>query len=56
VQEFQPVMLETFGHLVDGGLTAANGVVEVPTGPGLGVTVDEERVRAMAAAVAEIEL
>ena len=56
VQEFQPVMLETFGHLVEEELTAAEGFVRVPTGPGLGATVDEERVRAMAAAVVEIKL
>ena len=56
VQEFQPVMLETFGHLVEEGLTAAEGFVRVPTGPGLGVAVNEERVRAMAAAVVEIKL
>ena len=56
VQEFQPVMLETFGHLVEEGLTAAEGFVQVPTGAGLGITVDEGQVRAMAAAVVEIGL
>jgi galactonate dehydratase len=56
VQEFQPVMLETFGHLVEEGLTAAQGCVQVPTGPGLGVTVDEERVGTMAATIVEIKL
>ena len=56
VQEFQPVMLETFGHLVMEGLSAAEGFVQVPTEPGLGVTVDEDRVRAMAASVVEIKL
>jgi galactonate dehydratase len=56
VQEFQPVMLETFGHLVDEKLTASDGVLHVPTGPGLGVGVDEAEVRAMAAAVVDIGL
>jgi galactonate dehydratase len=56
VQEFQPVMLETFGHLVDEKLTASDGVLHVPTGPGLGVSVDEAEVRAMAAAVVDIGL
>ncbi|MFQ6171450.1 mandelate racemase/muconate lactonizing enzyme family protein [Oryzobacter sp. R7] len=56
VQEFQPVMLETFGGLVDGSLTVESGVVVVPEGPGLGVDVDDERVRAMASAEVEIRL
>jgi galactonate dehydratase len=56
VQEFQPVMLETFGDLVGEGLTVADGCVQVPTGSGLGVPVDEERVRAMATAVVELKL
>ena len=56
VQEFQPVMLETFGHLVEEGLTVADGVVQVPRGPGIGVTVDEGRVRAMSGSVVEIGL
>ena len=56
VQEFQPVMLETFGHLVEERLTAADGVVHVPTGPGIGVTVDEGRVRTMASSVVGIGL
>jgi galactonate dehydratase len=56
VQEFQPVMLETFGRLVHDELTVADGFVQVPTGPGLGVTVDESRVRAMSAAIGEIRL
>ena len=56
VQEVQPVMLQTFGHLVEEGLTAADGVVHVPTGPGIGVTVDEGRVRTMASSVVEIGL
>ena len=56
VQEFQPVMLQTFGHLVEEQLTVADGVVHVPTGPGIGVTVDEGRVRAMSDAVVEIGL
>lgn len=56
VQEFQPVMLQTFGHLVEEELAVADGVVRVPTGPGIGVTVDEARVRAMSDAVVEIGL
>lgn len=56
VQEIQPVMLQTFGHLVEEELTVADGVVHVPTGPGIGVTVDEGRVRAMADSVVEIGL
>jgi D-galactarolactone cycloisomerase len=56
VQEFQPVMLQTFAHLVGGALSVANGKAQVPTGPGLGVTVDEDAVRAMATTIVTVEL
>lgn len=56
VQEFQPVMLQTFGHLVGDSLRVAHGKAHVPTGAGLGVTVDEDAVRSIATAVATVEL
>ena len=56
VQEFQPVMLETFGCLMREPLVAVEGVVHVPDGPGLGVSVDEEAVRAMSTSVVEVRL
>jgi galactonate dehydratase len=56
IQEFQPVMLETFAGFVEEELTVADGLVHVPSGPGLGVTVDEPSVREMATATVEIGL
>ena len=56
VQEFQPVMLQTFGHLVGDTLRVAEGKAQVPTGPGLGVSVDEGAVRSMATTIATVEL
>jgi L-alanine-DL-glutamate epimerase-like enolase superfamily enzyme len=49
-------MLETFGCLVREPLVAVEGVVHVPDGPGLGVSVDEEAVRAMSTSVVEVRL
>jgi galactonate dehydratase len=46
VQEFQPVMLERFASLSEVPLRVADGYVEVPTGPGLGIEVDADRVEA----------
>ncbi|WP_404383038.1 mandelate racemase/muconate lactonizing enzyme family protein [Knoellia locipacati] len=56
VQEFQPVMLETFNPLVDQPLTVADGVAHVPTGPGLGIDVDTERVERMSTSRVELGL
>lgn len=56
VQEFQPVMFETFASLVEETLSAEHGAIRVPTGPGLGVNVDEVQVRAMSTGVAEVSL
>ena len=47
VQEFQPVMLETFNPLVSEPLVVSEGVAHVPTGAGLGIEIDVERVREM---------
>lgn len=48
IQELQPVMLDTFNPWLDEPLRVTDGAVEVPTGPGLGFDLDEERVRRMA--------
>lgn len=56
IQELQPVMLETFNPWLAEPLRVIDGAVVVPTGPGLGIDVDEERVRAMAAAVVSLSL
>ncbi|HEV2122435.1 MAG TPA: mandelate racemase/muconate lactonizing enzyme family protein [Chloroflexota bacterium] len=45
VQEFQPVMFETFRPWLTTPLDVAEGELVVPTGPGLGIEVDEERFR-----------
>jgi galactonate dehydratase len=48
VQELQPVMLDTFNPWLADPLRVEEGAVVVPTGPGLGLDLDEERVVAMA--------
>jgi D-galactarolactone cycloisomerase len=46
--EFQPRTIDTANRILSSPLvTTSDGYVEVPTGPGLGVTVDESAVRAM---------
>lgn len=54
VQEFQPLMHETFRCLASEPLTVVDGVAHVPTGPGLGITVDSERVAAMSTSSVEV--
>ena len=44
VQEYQPVMLETFNPWLDRPLVVDEGQLVVPTGPGLGLELDEERI------------
>lgn len=56
VQEFQPVMLDTFNPLVEQPLTVADGLAQVPSGPGLGIEVDAERVQAMSTSRVEVAL
>jgi D-galactarolactone cycloisomerase len=56
VQEFQPVMLETFNHLVGEPLRVADGVAHVPTAPGLGIEVDATRVEEMSTSQLEVRL
>jgi galactonate dehydratase len=48
VQELQPVMLDTFNPWLADPLRVEDGAVVVPTGPGLGLDLDEERIAAMA--------
>jgi D-galactarolactone cycloisomerase len=48
VQELQPVMLDTFNPWLAEPLRVEDGAVVVPTRPGLGLEIDEERVAAMA--------
>lgn len=43
IQEFQPVMLETFNPWLVQPLRVHDGCLEVPTGPGLGIEIDPER-------------
>lgn len=56
IQELQPVMLETFNGWLDKPLTMGDGAVDVPSGPGIGVDVDEERVARMATNTLSVEL
>jgi len=56
IQELQPVMLDTFNPWIAEPLKVTDGCVEVPTGPGLAIDVDEERVRAMATEVVTLAL
>lgn len=48
IQELQPVMLDTFNPWLAEPLRVEDGAVVVPTGPGLGLDLDEERIAAMA--------
>lgn len=50
VQEFQPVMLATFNPWLDQPLTVEDGELVVPTGDGLGLQLDEERIAAVSRA------
>ncbi len=43
VQEYQPVMLELFNPWLIESLRLEKGELVVPTGPGLGIHIDEER-------------
>jgi len=56
IQELQPVMVTTFNPWIAEPLRILDGAVEVPTGPGLGIEVDEERVRRMATDVVTLTL
>lgn len=47
VQEYQPVMLDTFNPWLAEPLRVAAGQAIVPTGPGLGIEIDEERLASM---------
>ena len=46
VQELEPQMLELFNPWLRTPLAVRNGCAVVPTGPGLGIELDEERFRA----------
>jgi len=43
IQEYQPVMFDTFNHWLTEPLTERGGRLQVPTGPGLGLDIDLER-------------
>lgn len=56
IQEFQPVMLDTFNHLSEKPLSVAEGVAHVPTGPGLGIDVNAQRVSSMSTSSVQVTL
>jgi galactonate dehydratase len=56
IQELQPVMLDTFNPWLAEPLVVEDGAVVVPTGPGLGLALDEERISAMATATVTVAL
>jgi galactonate dehydratase len=55
-QEFQPVMFQTFNPWLKEPLSFRGGEIVVPTGPGLGIEIDEERFMKDVVAVSEIVL
>jgi L-alanine-DL-glutamate epimerase-like enolase superfamily enzyme len=55
-QEYQPVMFETFNRWLKEPLSIRGGNLMVPTGPGLGVDLDEERFLADVTGMVEIAL
>lgn len=54
LQEVQPVMLATFNPWIAEPIQVRDGSVVVPAGPGLGIEVDEERVRESASNVVTV--
>lgn len=54
VQEFQPVMLDTFNPWLDRPLEVAGGELVVPDGPGLGIELDQDRLAAQASSVVTV--
>jgi D-galactarolactone cycloisomerase len=45
IQEFQPKMFAAFNPWLEAPLRLEQGKIVVPTGPGLGITLNEERFR-----------
>ncbi|MBM3596822.1 MAG: mandelate racemase/muconate lactonizing enzyme family protein [Alphaproteobacteria bacterium] len=45
IQEYQPVMLDTFNAWLKEPIRLSGGEIVVPSGPGLGIELDEERMR-----------
>ena len=56
IQEYQPVMLDTFNPWLDEPLQVLDGCVVVPSGPGLGLELDESRIEKMATSSITVEL
>jgi galactonate dehydratase len=56
IQEYQPVMLELFNPWLEHPLGLADGKLEVPTGPGLGISLDEDRVARDATSVVSLDI
>jgi galactonate dehydratase len=54
VQEWQPVMFDEFNHWLVSPFELRDGEIVVPTGPGLGIEIDEERF--MKDVVGEVDL
>lgn len=56
VQEFQPVMLDLFNPWLAEPLRLEGGTLAVPTGPGLGIDVDEARIASESTRDVTVEL
>jgi D-galactarolactone cycloisomerase len=56
IQEYQPVMLETFNPWLEQPLEVREGKLVVPQGPGLGISIDAEQVAAQATAAVTVEI
>jgi D-galactarolactone cycloisomerase len=56
IQEYQPVMLDTFNPWLADPLRVVDGALSVPRGPGLGLSLDEERIVAQSTSSVTIDL
>lgn len=56
IQEYQPVMLATFNAWLKSPIRIEDGEIVVPEGPGLGIEIDEERMRADVTAIHTLAL
>jgi galactonate dehydratase len=56
IQEYQPVMLETFNTWLKSPIVLKDGEIVVPEGPGLGIDIDDEKMRQDVASTSTLTL
>lgn len=56
IQEYQPVMLDVFNDWLRSPIALAEGEIVVPQGPGLGIDIDDDKMRGDVASVHTLEL